>query len=247
MKNNIKVDFGDDVTSIFLWHKTDTLRKLKECINKRFNVPINDQIIKHENIIVDEELFSAIFRNRFNRNVVFKVEIPDPVIIKGRRAWISKQNRVGEIVVPDPDKIAIQFQIGDPERLVLDLKRDIKSALPVERRLFLLNNCFILDDGYVIADLFLDFEDVLLTMLDSKENIQLILSKWAIPLVDILIPRIDCEDLLIEYPLHEIGDMRISVLKDWIEARFHIPVEEQELHCEDHNLRCPAASLEYKW
>ena len=55
MKNNINVDFGDGVTSIFYWHESDTLRKLKECIYRRYNVPLNHQIVKHKDVLVDEE------------------------------------------------------------------------------------------------------------------------------------------------------------------------------------------------
>ena len=164
MKNNINVDFGDGVTSIFYWHESDTLRKLKECIYRRYNVPLNHQIVKHKDVLVDEELFTRLYQNRFNENVAFKVEIPDPTIIKHRRTWIAKENRVGEMEIshlfsesPGDNEKSFKFKVEDPNRLVSDLKRDvrIKSKLPVERRVFLLNKHIILTDEHVLADLFL--------------------------------------------------------------------------------------------
>ena len=62
----------------------------------------------------------------------------------------------------------------------------------------------------------------------NKDNIEPTYSK-VVPYIDIQIPRIFCENSITEYPLLEIGDMRTSVMKSWIEAFFHIPVEEQEL------------------
>ena len=251
MKNNINVDFGDGVTSIFYWHESDTLRKLKECIYRRYNVPLNHQIVKYKDVLVDEELFTGLHQSRFNENVTFKVEIPDPTIIKHRRTWIAKQNRVGKFEIPWISFLSydhgepIEFKVEDPERKVSDLIRDrcIKSMLPVERRLFLLNNQVILTNEHVLADLFLDFDDVLITMLENRENKEdqenltrhVLHSKFVL-FVDLVIPRINCEDSIIEYPLIDMGHMHISVMKSWIGALFHIPIEGYELHCQGEHI-----------
>ena len=175
------------------------------------------------------------------------MEIPDPTIIKHRRTWIAKENRVGEMEIshlfsesPGDNEKSLKFKVEDPNRLVSDLKRDvrIKSKLPVERRVFLLNKHIILTDEHVLADLFLDFENLSLTLLDNRdiENREdffyPFVHSTVIPLVDILIPRIYSEDCIVEYPLYEIGDMRFSVMKSWVEAIFRIPVEEHELQIE---------------
>ena len=241
MKSNLTVDFGDGVTSIFFWHEAETLQKLKECIYKRYNVPVNNQVVKHKDVVADEELFSGLFRNRFHENLVFKVETPDPTIIKHRRTWIKKQNRISKMDIPfifslGDNAIPFKFKVEDPERKVSDLKRDVrmKAMLPVERRVFLLNDYIILTDEHVLADLFLDFDNVLITMFDGRHNLknddnfEPDYSK-VVPYIDIQIPRIFGEHSIMEYPLLEIGDMRTSVMKSWIEAFFHIPVEEQEL------------------
>ena len=135
--NNIKVDFGDNVTSIFYWHEVDSLQTLKERISKRYKIHLDDfRAIKHNDNMLNEEAFDVLYKNRFTEGVKLKqkgvgrVKIDDALLS-------SIFSSSSSYTMPKDFK----FKAKNSKRRISDLKHDLrsKSWLPTKEMILLIN------------------------------------------------------------------------------------------------------------
>eukprot|EP00111_Clytia_hemisphaerica_P010746 TCONS_00031387-protein len=241
MRNHIVVDFGDNVTSIFYWYYVDSLQKLKNSIEKRFKIQLEDQTFKHGDIVVDENSFGELYKNRFTEDIDLKVLSSDISLIRNERKRVSmNEEPSGRVDIPWLDLEDREFVTGgDSEKTISNLRQEFQKMIHKPRLdnvVFLLDDRIVLNEDQLIADLLLDREYLTLGVIEKyyeldREGMGLGRGLNILPRVYIIIPQIDVGTNTVEYPLLDVRHISLSTMKSWIESIHQIPCQEQELVC----------------
>eukprot|EP00111_Clytia_hemisphaerica_P007151 TCONS_00020766-protein len=251
MRSHIVVDFGDNVTSLFYWFDVDSLSTLKEKVQKRYEIHITDQIIKHGNTVLSEESFRKLYKNRFKEDVDLKVDIPDPSLIQSERRKVFKRGCEGIIHISsykEQDGLCpnLTFKPSNLSWTIKDLKSYIstKTNMSVEPMCLLFNNIILLSDEELCVDYFLDLKGssrpislklkMLPSVIASDEMFQhRLYYDLCLSPIHVTIPSFGEVDDFVLYPLASIGQIgRPAVMKSLIESLYRIPYGEQELFYE---------------
>ena len=242
MRNYIVVDFGDNVTSIFYWPYVDSLLKLKESMEKRFKIQLEDQNIQYGDVALDENSYVELYKNRFTEDVDLKVYTSDISKIRTKRERVSmEEDPVGRVEIPWLELEDSEFLAGgDSKKTVSDLRQEFQERTRspyLGNVVFLLENYIVLNDDQILADLLLDFEEYLtLNVIEkyyelTREGMGLRRGISILPRVYVTIPHTEEGTTAVEYPLLEVGHISLSTFKSWIETIHKIPYQEQELVC----------------